>query len=115
MVENDFALFHLYFGFIVLLRHASLFRVRPRYRMAFPFIRFDQLICWYRVMSAIANDRKNGAIGIALATSGPVSPACNFSIDDVSFGERSTHRVPAKAFLERVPVLPIGHHLQGQA
>ena len=48
VVEHNFAMFRLSFGFIVSLRHAWLVGARPRYRMTYPLImmRLDTLILY---------------------------------------------------------------------
>ena len=51
VVEHDFAMFRLSFGFIVSCRHAWPFGVRTRYRMTYTLIRINPLIRWYRMTS----------------------------------------------------------------
>ena len=51
MIEHDFAMFRLSFGFVVLLCHAWLVGVCPWYCMMYTLICFDLLIRWYCMKS----------------------------------------------------------------
>ena len=52
MVKHDFAMLRLSLGFIVLLRHDSLFEVRPWYHMMYTWTCFDPGLPWQHAWPA---------------------------------------------------------------
>ena len=141
MVENDFSMFRLSFGFIVSLRQTWFFGVRACwYCMMYTLIHFDTVIPWYRMTfryKTLTSHVHNPALAMRPARNAlmPLNHGRQTCMPIYLGGEtlRWINLLPAEAAEPRSgnkkkdllcgafflliglrPVLPLSHYLQGE-